>query len=48
MLRVLTARGLQLPAEIRDRVLSCTDTAQLEVWGDRAATANTLDDVFGR
>jgi hypothetical protein len=48
VLRVLTARGLQLPAEIRERVLSCTDTAQLEVWGDRAATANTLDDVFSR
>jgi hypothetical protein len=46
VLRVLAARGLQLPDEVRERVLSCTDTAQLEAWGDRAATADTLDDVF--
>jgi hypothetical protein len=47
VLRVLSARGLPVPDEIRERVLSCTDTAQLEAWGDRAATADTLDDVFG-
>jgi len=38
ILRVLAARGLQVPAEIRQRVLSCADTSQLEAWGDRAAT----------
>lgn len=47
VLRVLSARGLPVPDEIRERVLSCMDTAQLEAWGDRAATADTLDDVFG-
>jgi len=47
ILRVLSARGLQVPAEIRQRVLSCADTGQLETWGDRAATATSVDDVFG-
>jgi hypothetical protein len=47
ILRVLAARGLQVPAEIRQRVLSCADTSQLEAWGDRAATAASVEDVFG-
>jgi hypothetical protein len=46
ILRVLSARGLQVPAEIRELVLSCVDTSQLEVWGDRAATATRVEDVF--
>jgi hypothetical protein len=46
ILRVLAARGLQAPDELRERVLSCTDTAQLEAWGDRAATAASVEDVF--
>jgi hypothetical protein len=46
VLRVLSARGLPVTAEIRQRVMSCTDTGQLETWGDRAATATTLDEVF--
>jgi hypothetical protein len=47
ILRVLSARGLQVPAEIRERVLSCADTRHLETWGDQAATAASIDDVFG-
>ena len=46
ILRVLAARGLEVPAEIRQRVLSCADTGQLEAWGDRAATAASRDEVF--
>jgi hypothetical protein len=46
ILHVLSARGLQVPAEIRRRVLSCADTRQLETWGERAATAASIDDVF--
>jgi hypothetical protein len=46
ILRVLAARGLKVPAEIQQRVLSCADTGQLEAWGDRAATAASLDEVF--
>jgi hypothetical protein len=47
ILRVLAARGLQVPAEIRQRVLSCADTSELEAWGDRAAAAASVEDVFG-
>jgi hypothetical protein len=47
ILRVLSARGLQVSAEIRQRVLSCADTSQLEAWADRAATAAYVDEVFG-
>jgi predicted transposase YdaD len=47
ILRVLSARGMQVPAEIRRRVLSCADTRQLETWADRAVTADSIDDVFG-
>lgn len=48
LLRVLSARGLSVPASIQQRVLSCTDVRLLQRWGDRAATAACLDDVFGR
>jgi hypothetical protein len=47
ILRVLAARGLQPPAAIRQRVLDCTDASQLESWGDRAATATSIEEVFG-
>jgi hypothetical protein len=47
VLRVLSDRGLHVPVQIRDRVLSCTDPDQLEAWGDRAATARSLGEVFG-
>ena len=47
LLRVLAARGLAPPAQIRARVLACTDAARLGAWGERAATANTIEDVFG-
>jgi hypothetical protein len=48
LLRVLWARRVWIPAEIRRRVLSCTDVGQLEAWGCRAATAASVDDVFDR
>jgi hypothetical protein len=46
VLRVLAARRLQATAEIRERVMSCTDTSQLETWAERAATADSIDEVF--
>lgn len=47
LLRVIAARGFSLPDDIRERVASCTDIAQLEAWADRAAVATTLQEVFG-
>lgn len=46
LLRLLAARGLKVPAPVRDRVLSCTDLSQLDAWVDKAMTASTLADVF--
>jgi hypothetical protein len=46
ILRVLSARGVEVPPEIREQVMSCADTSQLDAWTDRAATAASLDDVF--
>jgi hypothetical protein len=47
ILQVLAARGVAVPAEIRDQVLACTDIAQLDAWGRKAATAQSVDEVFG-
>lgn len=46
LLRVLAARKLQVDEAIRARILSCTDTATLELWSDRAAVANSIEEVF--
>jgi hypothetical protein len=46
VLTVLEARGVEVPDEARDRITGCTDAAQLDAWVRRAATADTLDDLF--
>jgi len=47
LLRVLGARGVEVPAKVREQVLSCADISQLDIWVDRAATATSLEEVFG-
>jgi hypothetical protein len=46
LLRVMAARGFEIPEHIRVRVAECADTDRLEAWADRAATATSLDDIF--
>lgn len=46
LLRMLSALGFDVPAQIRARVLGCTDLEQLGTWADRAAGAATLDEIF--
>ena len=46
LLRIMTARGLDIPEHIRVRVAECADTACLEAWADRAATAISVADIF--
>ncbi len=48
VLRVLARRGVHVDAAMQARVLDCDDTATLEVWLDRAATAASALDVFDR
>jgi hypothetical protein len=47
LLRIMAARGLDIPEQVRDRVAECADTARLEAWADRAATATSVDEIFG-
>ena len=47
VLRILAARGLPVSGEVRDRITTCTDTDQLEAWADRAATADSIEEIFG-
>ncbi|MFF3225236.1 hypothetical protein ACFYV7_20760 [Nocardia suismassiliense] len=46
LLRVLAARGFPVADDLRARILSTSDTAQLEAWLDKAAVAKSLDAVF--
>lgn len=46
VLKLLDARGLAPSQEQRQRVMSCTDPAQLDLWFDRAITASTAAEVF--
>ncbi|MBK8257749.1 MAG: hypothetical protein IPK82_34410 [Polyangiaceae bacterium] len=46
LLRVLERRGIAVPAEAREKILTCTNTSQLETWLDRALTATAIDEVL--
>ena len=46
VLKLLDARHLGPSQEQRQRVTSCTDPAQLDLWFDRAVTAKTAAEVF--
>ena len=46
LLRVLAARHIDVPEEVRARILACGDLRQLDVWLDRAATATSVADLF--
>jgi hypothetical protein len=46
ILVVLKARGIPITAHARDRVRACTDPRQLELWIERAATIDRIDDLF--
>jgi hypothetical protein len=46
LLIVLSARGIDVSEDVRTRIVECTDQDQLLVWGRRAATANSIEDLF--
>ena len=46
VLKLLDLRHLAPSMEQRQRIASCTDAAQLDRWFDRAATADTADEIF--
>lgn len=46
MLRILAARGFDVPASVRDQVLSCANLERLDQWAETAVNAASLNDVF--
>ena len=46
VLAVLDARGIEVPAEVREEIASCTDLDQLDEWIRRAATASKVHELF--
>jgi len=46
VLKLLDARRLVPSKEQRQRVMTCTDSVQLDLWFDRAITAGTAAEVF--
>jgi hypothetical protein len=46
LLLVLEIREITVPDQVRERVLACTDTVQLDEWVRRATTADSIADVI--
>ena len=46
VLAVLEARGLEIPAEVRERVLGSTNLAELDQWIRRAAVVSSAGQLF--
>ncbi|MGW4447492.1 hypothetical protein [Streptomyces sp. NPDC004682] len=46
VLRVLEWRGIPVPEHVSERVTSCDDPAQLELWAQRAVRATRAEDLF--
>jgi hypothetical protein len=46
VIKIIDARAIDVTAEQRDQVSSCSDIAQLDEWFDRALTAQTAADIF--
>jgi hypothetical protein len=44
---MLCARRLPVDDEARARIEGCGDTARMNRWIERAATATSVDEVFG-
>ncbi|TDC89143.1 hypothetical protein [Actinomadura sp. 7K507] len=46
LLIVLEARGFAIDDDLRERIASCRDPEQMHTWARRAATAESLDEIF--
>ncbi|NUW45238.1 hypothetical protein HT134_34720 [Nonomuraea rhodomycinica] len=46
LMLVLGARGFEVPEDMRARISSCADLAQLEGWATRAVTVQSLQELF--
>jgi hypothetical protein len=48
ILAVLSARGVEVPEQERARISECTDLELLDSWVRRAATADSIEDLFAQ
>jgi hypothetical protein len=46
VLAFLEARGIEVPNDVRERILVCTDLSELDTWVSRAATATKVQELF--
>jgi hypothetical protein len=46
VVKVLHARDIEVPEDVRTRILACVDTARLDIWLERAVTATSVTDLF--
>jgi len=46
LLAVLEARGLEVSAEVRERIIGCTDPEVLESWVRRAVIVDRAEELF--
>jgi hypothetical protein len=46
VLKIIDARGIDVTAEQREPVSTCTDISQLDEWFDSALTAETAAAIF--
>ncbi len=47
VLTVLRARSIEVGSEAEQRILACTDIAELDAWIGRVATVQSVEDLFG-
>lgn len=48
LLMIMDARGLKTSQAQREQVMASTDPSRLDLWLDRALTADSADEVFRR
>jgi hypothetical protein len=46
LLKMLQIKGFSLTEAQRQRVMSCADEAQFDIWAGRVLTARSVEDVF--
>jgi hypothetical protein len=46
ILKILAARGIEVPEDARARIRACADLQLFDVWLERAVRANTITDLF--
>jgi hypothetical protein len=46
ILRILAVRGVEVPDDVRARILGCADIHRLVAWFDRALEASSVADLF--